>query len=205
MPNESERTLLTSLILSSLGPLVLGTALFFGQSSTQIADFIRRSAELMAIIVSWLIFRTIHKKEKPDLLQKIRLEKVAKLCIGSAMILSAVAMLFVAFLSINITQGSVLPSLTIAILGVITNSWFWLRYRQLSQVNPDIILLAQKRLFGAKTMVDLSVVLSLSYIAIAPNSPAVSYVDSAGSVIVALYLLISGIKTVQSRQQLPRE
>lgn len=205
MPNESERTLLTSLILSSLGPLVLGTALFFGQSSTQIADFIRRSAELIAIIVSWLIFRTIHKKEKPDLLQKIRLEKVAKLCIGSAMILSAVAMLFVAFLSINITQGSVLPSLTIAILGVITNSWFWLRYRQLSQVNPDIILLAQKRLFGAKTMVDLSVVLSLSYIAIAPNSPAVSYVDSAGLVIVALYLLISGIKTVQSRQQLPRE
>ena len=34
--NSGERTLLASVLLSSPGPLVLGVALFFGRSSTQL-------------------------------------------------------------------------------------------------------------------------------------------------------------------------
>lgn len=58
---SGERTLLASVVLSSPGPVVVGIGLFLGKSSTQLADFIRRSAELIAIIVSWAIYR-VHTK-----------------------------------------------------------------------------------------------------------------------------------------------
>ena len=53
------RTLLMSVMLSSPGPIVVGIGLFMGKSSTQLADFVRRSAELCAILVSYFIYRTI--------------------------------------------------------------------------------------------------------------------------------------------------
>ena len=42
---SGEKTLLWSVIMSSPGPLVVGLGLLSGRSSTQIADFVRRSAE----------------------------------------------------------------------------------------------------------------------------------------------------------------
>ena len=49
------KTLLWSIIMSSPGPLVVGLGLLAGRSSTQIADFVRRSAELLAIIMSFVV------------------------------------------------------------------------------------------------------------------------------------------------------
>ena len=56
------KTLLWSIIMSSPGPLVVGLGLLAGRSSTQIADFVRRSAELLAIIMSFVIYTTVTKK-----------------------------------------------------------------------------------------------------------------------------------------------
>ena len=63
---SGERTLLASIVLSAPGPIVVGVALFFGRSSTQLADFIRRTAELIAIIVSWMVFRILQNKNELD-------------------------------------------------------------------------------------------------------------------------------------------
>lgn len=52
---SGERTLLASVLLSSPGPIVVGAGLLIGRSSTQLADFIRRTAELAAIVVSWAV------------------------------------------------------------------------------------------------------------------------------------------------------
>lgn len=60
---SGERTLLASVVMSSPGPIVVGVALYFGRSSTQLADFIRRSAELIAIIVSWIVFRIVQRDQ----------------------------------------------------------------------------------------------------------------------------------------------
>ena len=85
---NGEKTLLASVLLSSPGPIVVGTGLFMGRSSTQLADFIRRTAELAAILVSWVVFRLIHKGVEPDAARKFRLERTANLCVGAAMCLS---------------------------------------------------------------------------------------------------------------------
>ncbi|HML49101.1 MAG TPA: transporter, partial [Clostridia bacterium] len=64
--DSGERTLLTSILLSSPGPIAIGAGLFLGRSSTQCADFIRRTAELGAIIVSYLVYRALHRGGEPD-------------------------------------------------------------------------------------------------------------------------------------------
>ena len=54
---SGSRTLLMSVLMSAPGPLVVGLGLLSGRSSTQIADFVRRSAELLAIIMSFVVYR----------------------------------------------------------------------------------------------------------------------------------------------------
>ena len=49
------KTLLWSVIMSAPGPLIIGLGLMVGRSSTQIADFVRRSSELLAIIMAYAI------------------------------------------------------------------------------------------------------------------------------------------------------
>lgn len=199
--NQGERTLLASVVLSSPGPIVVGAGMFIGRSFTQLADFIRRSAELAAIIVSWIVYRILHKSGEPDPARKEKLERSANLCVGAAMCLSGVAMLFVALFSSNAEKGNVIPGLVIAILGVATNTWFWLRYRRLNLQKPDAILAVQSKLYFAKSLVDSCVTLALSFLVAAPASPAARYVDLAGSSIVALYLFINGMITIRGRNQ----
>ena len=46
---SGSRTLLLPVLMSAPGPLVVGLGLLAGCSSTQIADFVRGSAELLAL------------------------------------------------------------------------------------------------------------------------------------------------------------
>lgn len=196
---SARKTLLASVILSSPGPVVVGLGLLVGRSSTQLADFIRRTAEFAAIIVSWVIYGVTNKDADVDRRRKTRLERIANLCVGAAMCLSGAAMLLITFLSNHSEKGNVIPGLVIAILGVTTNTWFWLRYRKLDRENPNVILAVQSKLYRAKSLVDACVMISLAAVAIAPASMAATYMDIAGSVVVAVYLIINGVITISGK------
>ncbi len=185
--------------MSSPGPIVVGVALFFGRSSTQLADFIRRTAELIAIIVSLVVFRILHKGEKPDQEYKEKLERTANFFVGAAMCLSGTAIIFVALFSPATERGNVIPGLIIAFLGAVVNSWFFLRYRRLNSQKPDAILAVQSKLYLAKSLVDGCVTFALAVITIAPEAPATFYVDIGGSIIVGAYLLMNGFITIRGR------
>lgn len=94
---SGERTLLASVVMSSPGPIVVGAGLLLGRSSTQLADFIRRTAELAAIIVAWVVFRMTNKDGAEDADRKAKLEAVANRCVGLAMCFSSAAMILIAF------------------------------------------------------------------------------------------------------------
>lgn len=85
-----------------------------------------------------------------------------------------------------------------------TNSWFWLRYRKLNHEKPDLILAVQSRLYRAKLLVDACVTIALTVVSVAPRAPVARYVDLCGSIIVAAYLMMSGIITIRkSNIELP--
>ena len=103
-------TMLMSVLMSAPGPLVVGLGLLAGRSATQLADFIRRSAELLALIVAYLTFRRTASLET-QAPQKAEMERRSNLFVGLAMCLSGGAMLLIALLGQESEQGNVIPGL----------------------------------------------------------------------------------------------
>lgn len=193
------KTLLWSVIMSAPGPLIIGLGLFVGRSSTQIADFVRRSSELLAIIMAYVVYKITTKDGVCDTVRKDKLERFSNLFVGAMMCLGGSLMLLLAFVSENEDKGNVIPGLAIALLGVIANTIFLRKYTKLNKQEPNAILAVQARLYRAKSLVDSCVTIALLSVALFPESQVSYYLDLIGSVIVALYLIWCGIQTILER------
>ena len=145
----------------SPGPLVAGLGLMVGRSSTQVADFVRRSAELLTLIVAYIVYRQTVQNGITDFEKKARMERSSNLFVGAVMSLSGAVMLFINLFSQGEEDGNVIPGLIIAVLGVIANTIFWYRYTKLSRQTDNSILAVQARLYRAKSLVDICVTVVL--------------------------------------------
>lgn len=194
-----QKTLLIALLLSAPGPIVTGLAVLNSHSATQLADFLRRGVELVAMALSWWVFRRLHRPPGSSEADRARLEQIAGLSVGGAMLTSGLILLLVALSRAPsyTPGGSVTAGLVIAVLGLLTNGFFWLRYRAMTREQYSAVIASQLSLYRAKTSVDLCVVIALGAVALAPAHPATPYVDLVGSVAVAGYLLWSGLRMVQ--------
>ena len=193
---QGEGTLLTSVILSAPGPLILAGALLYGRSSTQVADFIRRSLELIALLVSYLVFRFMGRQVLTQT-KKDQLQKLADLFVGGSMCLSGPVILFLSFWSFGQEKGNVAPGLIIALMGVLVNGVFALRYGVLYQREAHGIFSIQKKIYQAKFLVDLAIALSLTTVILYPGSRMTDWTDFSGSLLVSVYLLYSGMKILR--------
>ena len=197
------KTLLMSVIMSSPGPLVVGLGLLSGRSSTQIADFVRRSAELLAIIMSFVIYKLTIKGDVCDENKKKKLEKGSNIFVGAMMCVGGALMVLLTLMSDNEDKGNVIPGLAIAVMGVIANSLFWRKYTMLNKAEPNAILMVQARLYRAKTLVDSCVTIALLSVLIAPETAVSYWLDFSGSLIVAVYLIWCGVRTIYEEIRKP--
>lgn len=195
------KTLLWSVIMSAPGPLVVGLGLIAGRSSTQIADFVRRSAELLAIIMSFVVYTMTQKDGVCDEVRKRKMERRSNIFVGSMMCLAGAIMAVLAFAINNEDKGNVIPGLVIAVLGVIANSIFWVKYTRLNKAEPNAILAVQARLYRAKSLVDMSVTVALAAVLINPTSAVSYWLDLIGSLIVAVYLIWCGARTIYEERK----
>ena len=193
---SGSRTLLWSVIMSSPGPLVVGLGLMAGRSSTQIADFVRRSAELLAIIMAFAIYKITTKDGACNEEKKAKLERISNTFVGAMMCIGGSFMILLALMSETTDKGNVIPGLAIAVMGVIANTIFWRKYTRLNKAEPNAILAVQARLYRAKSLVDTCVTIALLSVAIAPESIVSVWLDFIGSIIVAVYLIWCGIRTI---------
>ena len=194
---SGSRTLLLSVLMSSPGPLVVGLGLLAGRSATQLADFVRRSAELLAIIMAYVTYRLTVRDGETDAARKARLERRSNLFVGTMMCLGGSIMLVLALVSDGGEKGNVIPGLTIAVMGVIANTLFWRKYARLNRTEPNPILAVQARLYRAKSLVDACVTAALLSVAMAPEAAFSAWLDRIGSVIVAVYLVFCGVQTIR--------
>jgi len=193
---SGSRTLLMSVLMSAPGPVIMGFGLMAGRSSTQIADFVRRSAELLGIIMAWVCYRvTIHKSGA----ERARLERLSNLFVGAMMCLGGGIMLVLALTSSGGDKGNVIPALAIAVLGVVANTIFWRRYTRLNRLSPNAILAVQARLYRAKSLVDGCVTAALLSVLCLPGTAFSHYLDLIGSAVVAVYLMVCGLRTIRER------
>jgi len=194
---SGSRTLLMSVLMSAPGPLVVGLGLLSGRSATQIADFFRRSSELLAIIMAYVVYRITVREDSCDENRKAKLERRSNLFVGAMMCLGGSIMLVLAFFSETADKGNVIPGLTIALLGVIANTIFWQKYTKLNKREPNAILAVQARLYRAKSLVDGCVTIALLSVVIAPLSLVSWWLDFLGSIVVAVYLIHCGLQTIR--------
>lgn len=190
------KTLLMSVLMSAPGPLVVGLGLLAGRSSTQIADFVRRSSELLAIIMSFVVYQITAKNPAADESRKAKLERMSNLFVGAMMCVGGSFMIALAFMAESGDKGNVIPGLSIAVMGVIANTLFWRKYTKLNKADPNAILAVQARLYRAKSLVDCCVTVALLSVAIMPASAVSAWLDFVGSVIVAVYLVYCGLQTI---------
>lgn len=194
MSNKSgKKTLLMSVIMSSPGPLVVGLGLMVGKSSTQIADFVRRSIELLAIILAFVVYSITTKNDSTDEIKKQKYERATNIFVSVAMVISGVIMTILAFASSSDEKGNVIPGLAIALLGVVANSLFWIKYNKLGKETNNKILIVQSNLYRAKTFVDLSVLIALVTVLLSTNPMVSYYFDLIGTVCVSVYLVFTGV------------
>lgn len=190
------RTLLMSVLLSAPGPLVVGLGLIVGRSSTQLADFFRRSAELLAIVVSFVVYQRTHRDVPLSDEQKALMERRSNYFVGWMMCTSGTFMVLLALFGGNTDKGNVVAGLAIAAMGAVANTIFWFRYRMLSKREDSSILSVQSRLYRAKSLVDICVTSVLTVVMLMPGTQVAQRLDLVGSLVVATYLVWCGIKTV---------
>lgn len=197
---SGKRTLLLSVLMSAYGPVILGLGLRVGHSSTQIADFTRRTAELLALIVALIVYTATNGRRDMDALQKQRWETRGNRFTGVIMCISGLSMLILSFLAADGDKGNVVPALVIAVLGVIANSIFWRRYTVLCRRQNNAILGVQARLYGAKSAVDICVTIALAAVLAFPGTRVSFWLDRVGTVLVALYMIRCGVKTIREQK-----
>ena len=193
------KTLFMSVVMSAPGPLIIGLGLLIGRSSTQIADFVRRSAELLGIIMAYVVYKITTKDGMYNNEEKERLEKISNVFVGAMMCLGGILMLLLAFTNNTTEKGNAIPGLVIALLGVIANTLFWRKYTKLNKAEPNAIIAVQARLYRAKSLVDSCVSIALLSVVFFPNSQISYYLDFGGTVVVAIYLAWCGVKTIMER------
>ena len=92
-------------------------------------------------------------------------------------------------------KGNVVPGLCIAVLGVVANSLFWVKYKRLGSESGNKILLVQSGLYRAKTFVDASVVIALGVVLFSGNQVVAYWFDMIGTICVSAYLIFTGARS----------
>lgn len=194
---KSEKVLRAAWLLSLWAPLSTGIAYYLGQSSVLLADFLRRSNELLALWLSWYIFRIARELEEKGQPEEARKkEKKSSLFMAAVMFLSGAFVFYSAWNSYVSPKplGWILPGILVATGGLIVNSYFWYKNWSLSRLPGRPILESQWRFYRAKTIIDMTVLLTLfitSYQVIGPPS---WLADPIGALVVALFIWYSAIK-----------
>ena len=199
------KTLLWSIIMASPGPLTVGLALIGGHTATQIADFVRRSAELIAIIMAFAVYTAVNRDDTCDEERKQRLERRSDIFIGFMMCVAGAVMAIISVVFRGEDKGNVIPGLCIAVLGMVSNSTFWIKYSRLNKTESSPIFAVQLRLYRAKSLVDTSVAVALTAILISPIGAFADWVDAIGSMTVAVYMMWCGLRTVLEEFRRPNE
>jgi len=201
---ERERTIRISWIigLTSIIPDIL--AVMQSASVTMLTDTLRTGCDTAAIFLSWLVVRRVsHAGNKDYNYGYGKLENLASLAVAAALFISflIVVVISVRHFSHPARIGEVSIGVAVAGISAIWNGWFWLKNRQLARREHSPIMESQWRIFRAKMIINVYVVLtmSLSYYFRTNAHPEhhwSSYIDPAASFLLAAFLLFSVFRMV---------
>lgn len=182
------------------GPFLLVMGMLGGANTTQIADLIKRSCDLLTEVLAWLIYElTLCNFIKNN--TKHALEKLVKYFTGASMCISGGVMIYVAVADFGGTHGNMYPSLFLAVTGAVINVILYLNYRSMN----NAVLSIQAKLHKVKALFDIALTAILLVWILCPHGAVREYFNVFGTALISLYMIFSGIRVLEIRRKKSRE
>lgn len=200
LTRQKERTLRAAWMISLMAPLATAAAFLLGRSTTQMADFLRRTIELLALFSAWLTVRKVSTGPTDRYNYGYgKLEHLSSLGVALVMAFSSAVIAYsaVARLLRPVPLGWVLPGILIPVGGVVVNGWFWRRGHRLALLESTPVIESQWRLYRAKTILDICVIITLGLTVLLQAYPWSSYIDPIGSMFIAAFLVVTAYRMAQ--------
>jgi ferrous-iron efflux pump FieF len=196
-----ERLVSVAVITTFLSLVPTAYAALVSNSTTLLADLLRCVAEFAAIFLSWIILRKVAKAETSRFNYGFgKLEQLA--CVAVAASLFGTFLLaFVLGIRRIISPETVVNAefgLALALLSVVGNGSLWILNHVSFSKTSSPVADSQWRLFRAKTLATVVVVLSLSGALFLPHFSWSAYIDGVGSVGLSLFMLWSAYSLISS-------
>jgi divalent metal cation (Fe/Co/Zn/Cd) transporter len=200
--DKQEKTMIIALILSMWGPIITGIAVTMNESTTQLADFVRRTVEFLVLVVSWQFYRYINTHQI-NIAKRFKLERFVKRAIALTMLISGVFLLLISIDKminpVNPT-GQIYLGLTIASLGFLVNGFLWRKYVHFNKQTPNTIIHAQVNLYQVKTIMDIFVIIALLSIPLFSYSKTSYWIDLVGTLFIIIYMIYTSYITFTKTQ-----
>ena len=200
---KNQSTMKKALIIGVLSSTTTGISAVIGGSVTQYVDFGRRFLEFISTLVAFVVYRKLSKNPDIPADKQAAIQWRACLITSIVMICSGLLLSLVSILSFSTDaqHGNLIPGYIVAILGVLINLYFCISYYRSLQKEKDPIIKSQFQMFRAKTGVDFCVVFTLSCFIFVPNWTLLPWIDLCGSLIVAIFLFVEGIRNYKQTKR----
>lgn len=192
-PNEyrkGRKNLIFALCISVPGPVALAISMLDGTSATETADLVRRSCELLSILLAYIVFEITVRKLSGNEKKRERLEVFVKYFTGCAMCISGAIMIYVAIAGFGGEKGNVTTSLVLAVIGAVVNAKLYVNYKAMQ----NAVLSVQAKLHRVKMFFDALMVVILLIWMIVPSDTVKVYTDFIGSLAISGYIIWSGVR-----------
>lgn len=200
---QREQSILIGWVLGifSICPDIVVTILT--HSITVLTDVFRTGTDTLASFLSWLTMRKVaHGHDARYNYGYGKLESLASLAVAAAMMLSFIVIVFTAIERVhnprpvqNITLGVVFST-----IAGLANGFCWYRNRRIAQHESSPIMESQWRLYRAKTVINvcvlLSLILSAMFSSYSWSHHWAVYIDPVASLLLATILAFSAYKIV---------
>ena len=195
-----ERVLRAAWVLSLGSPLTAAYAAYVGTSEVLVADLVRSISESIALLLSWLAYRMVQRSPDRNDGAYVR-STYGRVGVLIALVMWTSAMLIIVGVVAGLRNpqavANVWAGMLVAAGGAAHNIWFWRRYVLISRQDTTAFFGSQWRFYRAKAVVNLSVLVSLTASTLLAGRGWSPYVDTAGSVAVAVFMIVFGFGSLR--------
>jgi cation diffusion facilitator family transporter len=198
-----QRTVLISLIVDFILWIPDIAAALLSGSVVLLADAVKCANEILATFFAYLTIRKMARGGTGTYDYGMgKFETLTSIITGGVMFISLALVLFSALSRIlepeALVHDGVLLGIFLMVIGVIMNTWLWMRNYRLWKKEPSPIMDSQWRLFRTKALSDFSVLASLVAGLAFAQSPWAVYIDPCASFIIVGFLLTSGYRVIST-------
>lgn len=201
--NEREHALFLNLMVATAPAIPKLIAAALSGSVTLLTSGMKTINEAMAILIVWIISRTIARGNNGKYDYGMgKFENLARIVTGGLILVSVLILILAAIFRIlfpaNIGSGWALVGMIIVVIMAAVDSYFWIKNYRISLREPSPIMDSQCHLFRLKAISNLVVLATLVIAVLCAGNWWSVYIDPVASFVVMGILLYSGYTMIIS-------